>query len=308
MSLTLTTNPVGSAAKKLFAGFRAVNFVFKREDLQITSIESGTGGIKINLPSDLTTYLVAGDTVYVYAEGTTFTYDCLGTVLAITATDITLDIDYTESASSGYINYFKNYYVELQCVNKDYATVNILPFTLQSDGDAAGNINIDVSIANDLNELRGDITQGLIPESTIEFEVQYRQVYTGSTESFTLVDNKLLVLLYCIEMPTENEILNKFDVPKLFLGYPGAIVICNNNASDGESTEMLYSELDINQDAITAGTLGTIATVFDGFVLWKWLYNVSVNVKTKYIDFNPSTIGLGDFADPDFDSPDFVIV
>jgi hypothetical protein len=307
MSLTLVTNPVGSATKKLFAGFGAINFEFKREDLAIDDIENGTGGAQINVSSDLTSYLSEGDSIYVYSQGADYTYNGLATILSITSTDITVDMPYIQSATGGYINYFKNYYVELQCVNATLPEVNILPFTMQSDGDAEGNINIDVSVAVDQLTQRGAIVQGQIPESSVEFEVRYRQVYTGSSESYTLIDSKLLVVLYCTETPAENEILNSFDLPKLFLGYPGAIVIANNNAILGETKELVYSELDINQTAIASGSLGSEGTVFNGFILWKWLANASVNSKTKYIDFNLLIGGAADFADPDFDSPDFVI-
>lgn len=305
MSLTLVTNPVGAATKKLFAGFRPINFVFKREDQQITDIENGTGGIEINIPVDLTSYLSEGDSIYVYAEGTNYTYDGYGTILAITATDITVDIPYIETASSGYINYLKNYYIELQCVDTTYPEANKLPFTLQADGDAAGNINIDVSVVVDQLTKRGAIVQGQLPVSSVEFEIRYREVHLGSSNAFLLVSDKLLVVLYCTVAPTENEILNSFDLPKLFLGYPGAIAIANNNALAGETKEMVYNELDINETPIAAGTLGVEDTVFNGFILWKWLANASVNSKTKYIEFDLQTIGVADFDTPDFATPSF---
>src|SRR6056297_2183919 len=101
--------------------------------------------------------------------------------------------------------------VELQCVDKNFATSNKLPFSLTSDGDAAGNIEIDVSIVNDLNRQRGDIADGLISESVQEFEVQYREVYDGSSNSFTLIDDSLVVLLYATDDPETDVILNNFD-------------------------------------------------------------------------------------------------
>jgi hypothetical protein len=64
MSLILTTNPVGSAASKFFAGFQKCEFVFKREDLSVTSIDSGTDAkARINHAGDLTSYLDPGDTI-----------------------------------------------------------------------------------------------------------------------------------------------------------------------------------------------------------------------------------------------------
>ena len=307
MALTLVTNPVGSAASKVFAGFQSVEFIFKREDLAITGVTAGTGGAKITVATNLTSYLVPGDTLYLYSEGTNYTYDLTAEILTITATEITVDAPYIETGTGGYINYFKKYYVELQCVHPTLPTVNLLPFNLQSDGDAAGNIKIDVSIVNDLNRQRGAIVQGLISESSQEFEVQYRQVYTGSSESFTLVDNKRIILLYAIDEPEVEEILNNFDLPRLYLGYPSALTIVNMADAASAVVELKYNELDMNLNTVAVGTLSTIASDVNGFLLWKWLGTASVNEATHFIEFNLSVTATFDFLIGDFAHPDFKV-
>lgn len=306
MGLTLITHPVGAAAQKIFAGFKPVEFIFKREDLEITDIVSGTGGIKLNVTTDLTSYLTKGDAIYVYSEGTNYIYDAIGIILTITASEITLDIQYVESATGGYINYLKNYYIELQCIDKSFTAVNLLPFSLQSDGDAAGNISIDVSVLNDKNRQRGAITQGGILESRQEFNVRYKPVYVGSTETFTNITDKLLILVYATVEPEVGIILNNFTVPKLFLGYEGAIVQAIKDRVEGETIMLNYKELDINQLPIASGNLGSLNATLNGFLLWKWLKNATVNNKTKYIEFETAIAGISDFANPDFASPDFL--
>lgn len=307
MSLTLVTNPVGSAAQKIFAGFDAINFVFKREDLTITGVVNGTGGIKINVETDLTSYLSIGDVIYIYSVGTNHTYNNTGTILDIDASTITIDVAYVESATGGYINYLKNYYVDLQCVNPTFNDVNLLPFSLQADGDAAGNITIDVSIVNDLNTQRGAIVQGALTNSVKSFLVKYKPVYTGSTETYTVVTGKLVIAVFAVETPEENEVLNKFDVPKLYLGYPGSIVVANSGGTAGNNKRLAYSELDINKVSLASSNLGDIDAGNNGFLLWKWLSNAVVNDKTKYIEFDVVAANAGDFASPDFASPDFKI-
>jgi hypothetical protein len=306
MALTLVTNPVGSAASKIFAGFKPIEFIFKREDLAIIDIESGTGGIKINVTTDLTTYLSEGDSIYVYSEGQDYTYDGIGSILSITSNEITLDIPYIQSATGGYINYLKNYFVELQCISTAFDSVNLLPFSLQSDGDAAGNISIDVSIMNDINIKRGVIAKGLATESSKSFKVKYRQVYTGSNESFTVISDKILVVVFATETPETDVILNKLTLPKLFLGYQGAVAIARKGGTTGESVEMKYNELDINQISIANSTLGNLDAGLNGFCIWEWHSNVSVNDKTMYIQFENMAVGAADFVSPDFASPDFV--
>ncbi len=295
MAITLVTNPVGSEASKFFAGLQKCELIFKREDIAITGVESGSGGIKINLGTDLSGYLTAGDTIYLYSEGTDYTYDQTGTILAITANDITISGNYIQNGTGGYINYLKNYFIEVQCVDKSYPTANLLPFNLQSDGDAAGNIQVDVSIMNELND----------PGGSIEFEIQYRQVYTGSSESFTLVDNKLFVICNTIDVPVEGDILNHFDEPCLFLGYPANLKVINKALAASGTMELTYNELDFNKEVIVAGTLGSKLADFNGFISWTWAYNTSLNEQTEYVQFNLAAEIFYDFLAGDFAFPDF---
>lgn len=309
MSLTLNTNPVGAGTRKFFAGFQKCEFVFKREDLAVTSVSSGTGGAKINHAGDLSSYLSIGDTVYLYSEGTNYTYDGVFEILDITAGEITVDTPYIESGTGGYINYYKNYHVELQCVNKSFSDANILPFSLQSDGDAAGNVIIDVSIVNELNKQRGDIEEAFLSDSVTEFEVKYRQVYDGSSESFTLVDDKLLIMLYAIEEPEEDEVLNQFDLPQLYLGYPAGITVALLARAASSTCEMTYDEKDINNNVIASGSLGVQDADVSGFLQWEWEAGDSgdsVDSQTKYVEFDFNTTAISDFATPDFATPDFV--
>lgn len=307
MSLTLNTNPVGSDSSKFFAGFQPCEFVFKREDLAVTSVTSGTGGAKVNHAGDLSSYLEAGDTIYLYSEGNNYTYNGSFEILSITAGEITVNTPYIETGTGGYINYYKNYYVELQCVNPSLPDVNLLPFSLQSDGDAAGNVIVDVSIINELNVQRGDLAEEFISDSVTEFEVKYRQVYEGSSESFTLVDGKLLIMLYAIDEPSENEVLNQFDEPHLYLGYPANIVLALKEKGASDTFELTYNELDINKNNIASGTLGELdADTGSGFYSWLWPSDAAIEAQTNFIEFNFEVTGIYDFAEPDFDSGDFV--
>lgn len=306
MSLILNTNPVGADSSKFFAGFQPCEFVFKREDLAITSVTSGVGSkALVTVGTDLTTYLESGDTIYLYSEAADYTYNGVFEILTITSTEITVDTPYIQSGTGGYINYFKNYYVEMQCVNPDLSDVNLLPFSLQSDGDAAGNIIIDVSIINQLNQQRGNIQETFLSDSVTEFEVKYRQVYEGSSESFTLIDGKLLIMLYAIDEPAENEVLNQFDDPQLYLGYEAAIVLALKERGVSDTFELTYNELDINKNIIGSDTLGELDADMNGFFSWLWPSDASVNEQTKYIEFNFAAGIVGEYDPAEYDPTEY---
>lgn len=305
MSLTLITNPVPGTSE-IFAGFRPIEFKFKREDLEVIDVASGVGGIIISVGSDLTAVLQPGDTIYIYSEGADYTYNGTGTILSITATDITIDMPFIQAATGGYINYLKNYYVEMMLVDKNFSNANKLPFTLQSDGDAAGNISIDVSTVNDLNKSREAIADGQLSEGLQEFEVKYREVYDGYEPVYTLIDSKLLIVIYALDKPEQNVILNKFDLPSIYLGYPLGLVVARKGGQPNETININYSELDINQVSIASGQLATIDAELNGLVMWKWDSNRLVENSTEYINFDFGVVGIYDFKAGDFAYPDFV--
>jgi hypothetical protein len=294
MALTLVTNPVGSAASKFFAGFQKCELKFKREDLAITGVESGSGGIKITLGTDLTSYLQAGDVIYLYSEGTDYTYSQVGTISGITSGDITIEGNFIQTGTGGYINYLKNYFVELQCVDKTYNDANLLPFSLQSDGDSAGNVVIDVSIMNELNETYG----------AIEFMVKYREMSLGIEGSFTQ-DDKLFIILNTIDTPEAGDILNNLDEPCLYLGYPANLRILNAALSASSTKELKYNELDINKQNVASGTMGSILADQNAFISWPWLAGFNAKKQTEYISFSVENESFYDFKHGDFRFPDF---
>jgi hypothetical protein len=306
MAVTLTTHPV-SGSDNIFAGFIPCNVVFKREDLVVVDTESGLDdNVLINVGTDLTSYLSLGDYVYLYSEGDSglFTYNVSAAITAITATEITINSKFVEASTGGYINYLKNFYVEIECVGKENANRKIIPFSLRDNGDNAGNITIDLSIVNDLNSQAYAFTKREMIETRVEFNIQWRPVSLGSVPSYTLVD-ELIVLVYATVTPESETILNGFDIPKIYAGYPMGVVVAHSNGVAGATLEVKYNQLDINRQVITSGTtLGTLDAEFYGFLFWPLTGTISDS--TEFIDFNLYGTQVFDFAAPDFATPDFL--
>jgi hypothetical protein len=113
-------------------------------------------------------------------------------------------------------------------------------------------------------------------------------------------------MLFAIDEPTEGEILNQFDLPKLFLGYKAALVIANEALIASATKELIYQELDINENVIASGTLGLLDADVNGFLLWEWPAAAAVSQNTKFIKFDLAVVATYDFAASDFDYPDFL--
>lgn len=290
MSVILEENPVqvvDGIVENIFAGFEPVEYKFKREDLAITGVGQGISNqLLIPTSIDLSSYLDIGDSVYVYSEGDDFTYDEAGSVVAVTSVSITISVDFIEVGTGGYINYFKNYYLEVELVNKDNSDVKVLPFSLKDDGNNAGNITIDVSIANDLNiQFFEFVSQEMVDSRTI-FKVQYREVYDISTGSYTLL-NDVVILVYATEQPELEQFINRLEEPKLWKGYPYGIILTHsddNTVEQGINVE--YDELDINQQVVVSGvSLGSFISEKQGFLFNNIDKDTSYNSLTEYIRF-----------------------
>lgn len=311
MSIVLTENPVqtiSGVVNNLFAGFEPVEFKFKREDEQIAGVGAGTDNkLLINTLSDLSTYLNVGDFVYVYSEGLTYTYDLSAAIIEITANTITIDSDFIEGTSSGYINYYKNYYLEAQLVNVDNSDIQVLPFSLQDDGDNAGNITIDVSLANDKNIQFFEFVTQELTASRILFKVQYREVWDISDNGFTLINDEI-ILAYATQQMEVETFVNDLDEPKIWKGYPFGVILAHSSQnSDDEGLEFVYDELDINQTVLTSdNALASIDSDDEGLIFINIDKDTVYDADAEYITLKASYTTLPDFEPTDF-SADFKI-
>jgi len=312
MSVAVTESPViteGGIVKNLFAGFLPVEYKFKREDLSITSVGLGVGSfVRITIGSDLTSILSIGDQVYLNAIGTTgYQYDETGTITAITANTIDAEINFVESSNTGYINYLKNWHLECELIDPDNSSIKILPFSLIDDGDNAGNVTIDTSIANDLNIIFFEYITQLLEESRVVFKVQYREVYEDSSTTFTLIDQEI-ILYYGTEQAEYESLINELDEPKLWKGYPYGIILTHSKLNnDGSGLAISFDELDINQSLLVAdNAITTLNASEQGLFFINLDKDFVYDSDTEYIEFVAEYSTLPDFSPDDFSS-DFKI-
>ena len=262
MSVVVESYPVETVSgiiENIIPGFEDVEIIFKREDLHITGIELGANNrIRVNISTDLTSYLRIGDFVYVGSTGVDgYIYDDNGEITQVTSTYIEIDIDYVSSSTGGYINYLKNYYIEVDLIDVDNSAIKILPFTLRDDGNLNGQITINVGIANDKNEQIFETENTEIIESRLRFDVNYREVYEGQLNtSYTTIDNYPIILVYATEQMVIEKFENKFEYPEIYQGYNNGVIFMHSDENDNEGTagaiNITYNELDNNQNAITS--------------------------------------------------------
>jgi len=309
VSYPVTTN--SGKINNMFAGFDDVNIEFKREDLNVFSVGSGADNkILITLSGDYTGDLFVGEWLYLYATGTTYTYDNSFKIISINYsspdTEILVDGDFIENSAIGYINYKQDYFVETKLVSVDNNAIKQFSETIPDDGTASGEVIINVN--SPVDYLGSDIleTSGLVNNSVNRFKVMYREVWReNQTENFILIDEDPIYILYNAELNDIEKINNKLEEPIIWLGYPFSFSVFHSlENNEGLRLDVSFNETDINKNNITTDNFLSRFRSLD-FGQLQANFNdktTELNDNTRYIKFNLNVIELSDYDSTEYSS------
>jgi hypothetical protein len=320
MSVTLVKYPVISESgkvKNIFAGFQAVEVEYKREDTAIVGVSQGVdNNILIDIVGDITGSLNVGEWVYLYSEGSTFTYDGVYQIVTLTFpgpnTEITVIGDYIESTTSGYCNYKQNWFLESKLVSPDNNDVKNYPSLLQNDGNPNGEVFVNTSMLVDF--LRNDIleTSQEITTARQQCQLMYREVWReDDTAVFTLEDQDPIIIIFAAENAEIEEFVNGFELPKMWEGYPAHINLLHSLQNYvGERVSIQFDELDINKDDISNNNLlSNFGPADFGILQANFADNQKViEENTRYIRFNAITSDKADYETGDYDDNDYFTI
>jgi len=312
--INLVSYPVEINSGKInnmFAGFDDVNIEFKREDLSVFSIGSGPDNkILITLSGDYLGVLFVGEWLYLFATGINYIYDNSFKIISIDYsspdTEILVNGDFIESASVGYINYKQDYFVETKLVNVDNNAIRQFSETISDDGNASGEITINVN--NPVNYLESDIldNSGLVSNSVNRFKVMYREVWReNQTEVFILIDEEPIYILYNAELNGIEKINNKLEEPIIWDGYPFSFSLFHSlENNSGLTYEATFNEMDINKNNLTTENfINTFKTLDFGQMQANFTDKTTeLNENTRYINFNINAFVLSDYDSLEYSS------
>lgn len=315
MSLTLTSYPVTvvqGVIDNIFAGFKPINIEFERQDISIVSIASAPDNkVQVNILGDITSELQNSDFIYIYSEGSTYTYDATAEVINVIYnapnTEIDIDLDFIEISTGGYSNYKQNYNIDMVLTNPNNFAINLLGFNLQQTGTNSGNIVFDVNLINDLNcqNFVTQLTGRELTEGRIKFNVKYREVWReDDTQLYTEIANPIIAL-FAAENNGIEDFNNVFPEPILYLGYPMGIGLIHSDSNfSGLSVKTSFDELDINQNDITTnndlkefdlGAYGILLSTTEDTSL-------ILNENTKYVRLKTNLTGLTEYEPTEYSS------
>lgn len=320
MAVTLTKYPVITSSGKvrnIFAGFSSVELEFKREDAQIVGVSQGVDNkILISITGDITGDLNVGEWVYLSAQGSSFTYDdsfqILTVVFSSPNTEITVNGDFIEVASSGYSNYKQNWFLESKLVNPDNNDILNYPQLLQNDGNPNGEVEVNTSMLVDFlkNEIKS--TSQEITEGRQECKVMYREVWReDDTEVFTLVNQEVIIIIFAAEDSEIQSFVSSFDTPRIWEGYPFFLNMLSSLENlGGKRISVNFDELDINKTNVNTDNPLVDFNPND-FGILQVNFSDKVNEiedNTRYVTFNANSSGAADFETGDFDDNDFLTI
>jgi hypothetical protein len=320
MAVSLVTYPVITSSGKvrnIFAGFAPVELEFKREDIQIVSISSGTDNrIVISVSGDITGSLSVNEWIYYYAEGTTHTYEGVFQVYDINYsapnTLIELNEQYIEAATTGYVNYKQNWYLESKLVSPDNSLILKYPQVLQNDGSPDGVVEVNTSMIVDFLENQIETTSQEITDSRDECLVMYREVWReDDTQSFTLVDQEFIIIIYAAEDSEIESFVNKFDYPRMYEGYPFMLNMLHSLENESaKRISITFDEQNINGTDITNDNpLINFENEDFGILQANFADNVNpINSATRFITFNMNSISEPDYLTGDYNDNDYLTI
>lgn len=318
MAVSLTKYPVVSDSGKIrniFAGFSAVELEFKREDIAVIDTTQGLDNkLLITVLGDITSELNVGEWIYVYSPTNILNYDgsfqVADIVFSSPNTEITVNTDFIEIGTGGYLNYKQNWFLESKLVSSSRTDILKYPSLLQSDGSPEGIVFVNTSmmvdfLKNEILENSGEVVSG-----REDCRVMWREVWReDETQAFNLVDESPIVVVFAAENNDIDIFLNNFEQPNIWAGYPFYLNFIHSvENSPGRRIVTTFDELDINQDnIITDNQLFSFEPVSFGFLQSNLADKVKeIEDNTRYIRFNANTSSSPDYQTGEYDDLEYL--
>ena len=311
MSLSLINTPV-TPTDNVLAGFLPQLLEFKREDITVIDVTQGANNtILVRVTGDITSDIAAGESVYLYSQGLTSDYDGSGVVIsavfAAGQTTLNIDIQFVEIANGGYMNYLQEWFVEVELVDIGNTNKSILPYTIRDDGTPSGIASVDISAANDLNEEVFPLVGGVGVESRQKFTAKYRESWRGNNEQAYTLTGEDYIVQFSTEELANNEIVNDFEIPRLYIGYPAAIAFIHSDLNFTDKVGLRIDELDLNKNNIITDTqirqfgAGAYGYLYGG----SEDVQIELNQNTEYLRIKYASEPLADYKAGDYKAGDY---
>ncbi len=320
MPLTNVVYPIeGSEGvyKNTYPSNKELFFTARRVDQEILSITSGTDdNVKITTLNPMEGVEVGDFVVFGSDE-----YESQSAKVLITngadPTEIDVDLRFTSSVSTnGFINYHKNYYLQIRYIRKNSTTsdqnaIELFNDYTQSPNDLDGNIQANITLPAELIDPDFDIATGMADNLSQSYKIQYRESYSGS-RSLDWVSPSPdfpLLLIHGTKNIPDNNFTDTEQTKRYVKGYPLMYSFVYSDVNDGGANQVIISatQLDIKQKEIQTDE------VFNDFnvngVGLIYIDPATIDDDCAFITFSLSaSSSLGQYSGEDYEPDDYQTV
>ena len=307
MPLSNITYPItqtsGQFSNNIFPSQQSLFFTARRIDQTINTITSGTNGVvRINCSSALID-VGLGDHVAWGSDAYT-----ARTSLVINVIDPnTIEVDETFSSTdttNSFINYLKDYFLEIRYVledstSDDQSAIELIRDYSQVPNDIEGNIEANIAVPSDQTTPTIESSTQFVEELSIAYKIQYRESYQGTRDGVWVspTDDGPILLVHAAESASEG--FTDTGLTKLFTqGYPiyYSFVYSDINEAMGNDITISFNQYDIAQNLISNTALSTVSDV-NGVLMVVVLPNQILS-NTVFVEFESSVVSSSGQYDP----------
>ena len=306
MALTQIDYPVtGSAGSYLniFPSQKPLYTNFKREDGTLLSIVSGVDAkVRVAINETFENLLV-GDVVIFFSDG--YPLQKATVVSIIDASTIELNIPFASSTiTNGFINYHKNWFVEIRYVDQTSSSNNqdaieILEDYSQIPSSLNGNVRANIALPSDLISADFTITEGEQQNLFTSYKIQYRQSYNAQRAGAWISPSVDIPILLVHSADNVTIGFTDPNVSKRYAkGYPLNYMYVYSSINDAGSNTIKFNLIQyaLNKDVIST-------TEYASFNNLNGVFNLLVDTSdleaaTRFIEFTTLLISSGGQYDP----------
>jgi hypothetical protein len=314
MAVTELSYPVTGTTgnyQNIFPSQKPVFFQVQRKDIGITSISSGTDGV-VRLEANASfNGIIEGQFVTWQSDG--YSLRSSRVIAIISATTIEVDDIFDSSnASNGFINYFRNWFLEIRYVranssSDDQDAILLLDDFSQIPSAKNGLVNANIGLPANLISPDFDIQTGLAANLFSVYKIQYRQSWQGNrTESWISPDKDVPIMLV---HSTVFDLVGFTDVEltkRYVRGYPLIYSFTYSSVNDNDNNQITFTlvQRGIDKEVITSNQIASVINLNGVYLIA--LDTSTLDAETAFITFESSTLSSSAQYEPnDYDTTQY---
>ncbi len=248
---------------------------FNRKDGLMASVSSGTNSkLRIEFSTALGSINVGQ---FVTFESDGYPLQSAKVLVLVDSTTIDVDVPFTSgNAANGFVNYKRNYILEIRYVladssSNDQAAIELIEDYSQKANARNGDIKANISTPSQLLVADFDISGGTASGLSITYKIQFRESFEGERAGTWIspVLDIAILLVHGSMSITAGEYTDPNIIKRYFKGFPlvYSFIYSAINDEGSNSIRLVLSQFDISQSLISESDVATAVNLNGVYIL-----------------------------------------